>query len=201
MIETLKNDPRLVSRLVPDFPMGCRRLGPAEGFLEAMLEPNVELAEGNITSFTPTGLVTDKGIEYEADIIICATGFDVSFRPYFPIIGRNGKNLADHWSKDPEAYFAMAASGFPNFMRKFRGLCLMLLEHHADKCFSWYAVGSLGPNCPAGHGSFVTVLEAAQNYICKVIRKVQTENIKSIDVKAAALSEYNEHVHKWLTRT
>ena len=62
-------------------------------------------------------------------------------------------------------------------------------------------VGSLGPNCPAGHGSFVTVLESAQNYICKVIRKIQTENILSMDVKASVVKEYNEHVHKWLQRT
>lgn len=118
MSETLRNDPRLISRLVPDFAMGCRRLGPAEGFLEAMLEPNVELADDAVGYFTPKGLMTAKGTEYEADVIICATGFDVSFRPYFPIIGRGGKLLADHWSKDPEAYFALAASGFPNFMRK-----------------------------------------------------------------------------------
>lgn len=62
-------------------------------------------------------------------------------------------------------------------------------------------VGSLGPNCPAGHGSFVTVLEAAQNYVCKVIRKIQVENIRSIEVKADALAEYNEHIHEWLKRT
>src|SRR4051812_14581142 len=163
MIETLKNDPKLVSRLVPDFAMGCRRLGPAEGFLEAMASQKVELGEGAITHFTPKGLMTDNGTEYEADVIICATGFDVSFRPYFPIIGRGGKLLADHWGKDPEAYFALAAAGFPNFMRKY-----LFLGGGVNTDFL-FAVGSLGPNCPAGHGSFVTVLEAAQNYICKII--------------------------------
>jgi hypothetical protein len=45
------------------------------------------------------------------------------------------------------------------------------------------------------------VLEAAQNYICKVIRKIQTENIRSFDVKPEAVVEYNEHVHEWLKRT
>jgi hypothetical protein len=47
----------------------------------------------------------------------------------------------------------------------------------------------------------VTVLEAAQNYICKVIRKIQTENIKTLDVKEDAVREYNIHVHEWLKRT
>ncbi|KAL2797340.1 hypothetical protein BJX66DRAFT_348949 [Aspergillus keveii] len=178
MKERLGNDPKLVNRLVPTFPVGCRRLGPAEGFLEAMLQPKVTLAEGQIACFTEKGIRTDQGEEFNVDVIICATGFDVSFRPYFPVIGQDGVDLADHWSSDPEAYLAMAASKFPNFL-----------------------IGSLGPNCPAGHGSFITVLEAAQNYICKVIRKVQTENIKSICVRPSAVAEYNEHVHEWLKRT
>jgi cation diffusion facilitator CzcD-associated flavoprotein CzcO len=112
----LKNDSRLVKRLVPTFPMGCRRLGPAEGFLEAMQESNVTLPESAIKEFTRNGILTEDGVEYSVDVIICATGFDVSFRPYFPITGRDGRSLGDEWAKDPEAYLAMAAAGFPNFM-------------------------------------------------------------------------------------
>ncbi|UPL03006.1 hypothetical protein LCI18_013940 [Fusarium solani-melongenae] len=178
MKKILKDDKRLVQRLIPTFPMGCRRLGPAEGFLEAFLEDNVELAEGEIESFTKNGLRTTDGTEYKADVIICATGFDVSFKPVFPVIGRNNVSLGEAWKDDPSAYLAVAASGFPNFL-----------------------IGSLGPNCPAGHGSFITVLEAAQNYVCKIIRKIQTENILAMDVKPEAVAEYNEHVHKWLERT
>lgn len=126
MKKVLKDDPRLVKRLVPDFPMGCRRLGPAEGFLEAMLEPNVTLVEGAIKEFTPKGILTDDGVEHEVDVIICATGFDVSFRPYFPIIGREGKSLSDKWEAEPQAYFAMAAAGFPNFMRMWPCSCCSL---------------------------------------------------------------------------
>ncbi|KAH8589603.1 hypothetical protein B0O99DRAFT_725009 [Bisporella sp. PMI_857] len=177
MAKKLKNDPALVKRLIPDFPMGCRRLGPGEGFLEALTAENVTIAESGAATFTEKGIRCEDGAEYEVDVIICATGFDVSFRPYFPIIGRSGKTLSEEWTPTPEAYLALAAHGFPNFL-----------------------IGSLGPNCPAGHGSFVTVIESAQNYICKVIRKLQTENIRSIDVKKSVLKEYNQHVHKWLER-
>ncbi|KAM5372510.1 hypothetical protein ACJZ2D_007548 [Fusarium nematophilum] len=178
MAKILSHDEKLTERLIPTFPMGCRRLGPAEGFLEAFHQDNVELAEGEIESFTKDGLRTADGTEYKADVIICATGFNVSFKPHFPVIGRDNVSLAEAWEHDPAAYLAVAASGFPNFM-----------------------IGSLGPNCPAGHGSFITVLEAAQNYVCKVIRKMQTENILSLDVKPEAVAEYNEHVHEWLKRT
>lgn len=128
MHRILKNDTRLVERLVPSFPMGCRRLGPAEGFLEAFHEPHVELAEGEIASFTERGLRTADGKEWEADVIICATGFDVGFKPFFPVIGRGGVSLADEWDVDPAAYMASTANGFPNFMSKsFRNL-------DADRC-------------------------------------------------------------------
>ena len=118
MAIALNHDETLIKRLVPEFPVGCRRLGPAEGFLEAFLENNVELANGEIASFTENGLRTDGGVEYKADVIICATGFDVNFRPYFPIIGRDGVALNDAWKNDPSAYLALAASGFPNFMNE-----------------------------------------------------------------------------------
>lgn len=123
MARILNNEQRLVERMVPDFPVGCRRLGPAEGFLESFLEDHVELADGDIASFTPTGLKTAQGRSYDADVIICATGFEVSFKPQFPVIGRMGHSLAQVWENDPSAYLALAASGFPNFMRTSRLTC------------------------------------------------------------------------------
>lgn len=118
MAEALGHDPELMKKMIPDFPLGCRRLGPAEGFLECFSQPNVTLAEGSIETFTEKGIKTSTGQEYEADIIICATGFDVSFKPYFPVVGVNGKLLSEEWAQDPKAYLAMAARGFPNFMGK-----------------------------------------------------------------------------------
>jgi cation diffusion facilitator CzcD-associated flavoprotein CzcO len=118
MINILKGDQRLVDKLVPQFPLGCRRLGPAEGFLECFHEDNVELAEGDIDSFSERGLRTKDGKEYQADVIICATGFDVSFKPHFPVVGRDGLSLQEAWKDEPAAYLAVAAHGFPNFMSK-----------------------------------------------------------------------------------
>ena len=118
MQKMLKDDPKLTKKLIPDFAMGCRRLGPGEGFLEALTAENVTIADSDIESFTEKGVKCKDGTEYEVDIIICATGFDVSFRPYFPVIGKGGKSLAEEWTPTPEAYLAMAARGFPNFMSK-----------------------------------------------------------------------------------
>ena len=118
----LNDDERLTKKLIPDFALGCRRLGPGEGFLEALTADNVEVADSDIDCFTKGGITCKDGKEYDVDIIICATGFDVSFRPYFPILGRGGRSLAEEWTPTPEAYLAMAAHGFPNFMSKLKSL-------------------------------------------------------------------------------
>jgi hypothetical protein len=59
----LKNDPRLCKLIIPEWPVGCRRLTPGEGesrpivrliikgFLEALIQPNVEVVDSEITAF------------------------------------------------------------------------------------------------------------------------------------------------------
>lgn len=49
------------------------------------------------------------------DVLICASGFDTSFRPRFPIFGREELNLQDFWADMPKSYLGIAVSGFPNF--------------------------------------------------------------------------------------
>lgn len=61
-------------------------------------------------------------------------------------------------------------------------------------------VASLGPNNPAGHGNFLVCLEAAQDYCIQVIRKFQTEYIKTIEVKSEVVAQFNEYAQKWFPR-
>jgi cation diffusion facilitator CzcD-associated flavoprotein CzcO len=74
------------------------------------------LDEGDIVSLTPNCMKSTTGQEYEVDVIICATGFDHSFHPYFPIIGRGDKSLRETFMPQPEAYLALTAHGYPNFL-------------------------------------------------------------------------------------
>lgn len=52
-------------------------------------------------------------------MIICATGFDTSFRPRYPLVGRGQKDLRALWKDLPEAYLGLAVSGFPNYFSKY----------------------------------------------------------------------------------
>ncbi|MFO5202081.1 cyclohexanone monooxygenase, partial [Salmonella enterica subsp. enterica serovar Stanley] len=65
--------------------------------------------------------ITERGIattdqEYEFDVIILATGFDVGAGALkrMGVIGREGKQLTEHWAHGQRAYIGTATHGFPN---------------------------------------------------------------------------------------
>lgn len=52
------------------------------------------------------------------DAIVCATGFDTSYRPNFPLIAFN-KDLRDIWHEEPKGYLSIAAAGIPNYFSQY----------------------------------------------------------------------------------
>lgn len=113
MTERLGDSPKgqkAAQYLLPEFPVGCRRLTPGPGFLEALTQDNVELRWDDVARITEKGIMTRSGEEKEYDVIVCATGFDTSFRPSFPLIGRNGVNLAHKWDAAP-GLFRVSGTG------------------------------------------------------------------------------------------
>lgn len=119
MTALLGGDARLCKLLIPDFPLGTRRMTPAPGYLEALRRDNVEVVGGGdraIRRFVAGGIEMTDGAVLRCDAIVCATGFDLSFRPRFPIVGRDGLALRDVWSEStPEAYMSVAVKGMPNY--------------------------------------------------------------------------------------
>ncbi|CAG9953721.1 unnamed protein product [Clonostachys rosea f. rosea IK726] len=168
---------RAAQMLLPDFPVGCRRQTPGPGFLEALGQDNIELRWDDVECFTDKGILTKSGEEREYDVVVCATGFDTTFKPAFPIIGRNGVDLAEKWEGRPEAYFGIAVPDMPNYF-----------------CF-------VGPNSPISNGSLVMGIQNTAIYIYKWLEKMQTEGIKSFEVSSKVNAEYNQHIQKYLDRT
>lgn len=154
MRDRLGGDEQLAARLIPDWEVGCRRTTPGPGFLEAFTQSNVELVTQGIECITPKGVKTWDGKEWELDAIVCATGFDVSHRPPWPLIGRGGLSLAEHWAEEPYSYLSLMAAGFPNF----------------------FMFG--GPNNPIGHGSLMAQLQWSASWMCQWVRKMAEEDIK-----------------------
>ncbi|KAL1864437.1 hypothetical protein Daus18300_007669 [Diaporthe australafricana] len=177
MTMMLGGDERLCKALIPDFPLGTRRMTPAPGYLEALRKDNVEVVVGDIKRFVSDGIEMSSGEVLKVDAIICATGFDISFRPRFPLVGRDG-NLQDTWGeKTPKAYMSCAVAGMPNY-------------------FTF-----LGPNAPIGHGSVFTLSEHIAKYMVRILKKCQTEHIRAIAPTQGAVDDFNEHIEHFMPRT
>lgn len=125
MTACLGGNERLCEALIPKFPLGTRRITPAPGYLESLRAPNVELLHNNISRIVPDGIQLKSGEAVKLDAIICATGFDNSFCPRFPVVGRSG-NLQDRLrTHAPKAYMSCALPGVPNYFSEwFSPACL-----------------------------------------------------------------------------
>jgi hypothetical protein len=130
MTTKLKGKASLVEHLIPNFAVGCRRPTPGNGYLEALTDPKVTVITEEISEIVPKGIKLANGEVVEVDTFICATGFDISFAPRFPLIGRNGINLAEQWKTRPEAYLSMSAANMPNHF----SMCIFCLISRPGIC-------------------------------------------------------------------
>jgi len=89
------------------------------GYLEALASHNVTTRNDVIEAVAPEGLKMADGTIVVIDALICATGFDTSYRPNFPVVGLNG-DLRDIWQDEPKAYFSIAAAGLPNYFGQYK---------------------------------------------------------------------------------
>ena len=153
MLKSLNNDAELAAKFIPDWQIGCRRLTPGDGYIPALLSSNASYNFNPIIKITEKGILTEDG-EEEFDVIITATGFDVSFVPSFKLIGRDGKHQEDDWKHDPQAYLSVCAPHMPNYF-----------------IFN-------GPNCPIAHGSLLTIMSWTTDYILKWAQKIAQEDIR-----------------------
>lgn len=119
---------------IPKYSVGCRRPTPGNKYIESICAPNVDLITGNIRCVTPEGVVDQDGNVHPLDVLVCATGFDTSHRPRFPLLGRGRRNLQDVWASEATAYLALAVPDFPNY-------------------FVFY-----GPNNPFASGAFLPTI-------------------------------------------
>ncbi|KAL4724306.1 hypothetical protein ACLX1H_008919 [Fusarium chlamydosporum] len=175
MRERLGNDKELCQKLLPDYEYGCRRPTPGDGYLEALRQENARVTFDPIVKITESGIQTTKD-HTDFDIIVCATGFDASFRRSWSVRGRNGFKLHDAWDNTPQAYFGVAAANMPNYFI------------------------FIGPNSPVGHGSLLDSVFCVAKWILKWCRKIATEDIKSVCVNQQVVDDYNVYLQELLKR-
>lgn len=169
----------LKQHLIPTWPPGCRRLTPGEGYLEALTKDNVTRVYDEIKKITPRGLEDVTGKLHEVDIIVAATGFDTSFKPPFRILGVDGIDMCEEFDRTgiPNVYLSMTVPKFPNYftINGFRG--------------SWAT------------GTALNSHEACVNYIVQCFGRIQSENIRALEVKMKIVESLYEHIDEWHKRS
>ncbi|GEM07200.1 flavin-binding monooxygenase [Rhodotorula toruloides] len=131
MEKKLETKPDIAKVFIPTFAVGCRRLTPGPGYLEALTSDNVDFVSTGIKRITETGIETNDGKLREYDTIVSATGFDTSFRPRVPIVGKNGSDVRDLWEDIPSSYLSMfVGPDHPNYASS--GSLLVVFEKEVD---------------------------------------------------------------------
>lgn len=155
--------------IIPKWSPGCRRISPGDGYLEALVQPNVSPVFGGIKRIVAEGIETEDGSLHKIDVLVCATGFQVAFKPAFKLVNGDGVSLDEDWGKSANLYLGLSAPRFPNF----------------------YTI--VGPGATWSSGTLLPSIETSVEYSVKMMRKIQKEQIKSLDVKQEALDDIYAH--------
>ncbi len=167
----------LKEKLIPSWPPGCRRLTPGDGYLEALVQPNVVRVHKEIAKVVLEGIVDADGTLHEFDILVCATGFNMAFAPRFDLRGMGNVSMAEEFDPEPYVYLGVAAPKFPNY----------------------FIVNGVRGNWTAG--STLPYHEVHIEYILKCVKRIQTERIKAMEVKREPINQLYEHIDEWHKRS
>ena len=171
-------DPSLRQKLLPDYPMGCKRILLSDDWYPTLVRDNVRVETTAIRAVEAEGLRLEDNRLLPADTLIFGTGFRATdFLSPIQVLGRDGLCLDDFWRQGARAHLGITVSGFPNL-------------------FMLY-----GPNTNLGHNSIIYMLESQFNYILDAIRLVLDEGVPVLEVKPVAEQRYNESLQASLAGT
>lgn len=169
-IREIVKDPETARKLQPtDY--YAKRPVCNEDYYESYNRDNVSLVslkETPIREFTPTGIVTEDGVEHELDVVVFATGFEAVEGSYrqMEIRGRGGVTIEEHWGDTPASYLGVNVSGFPNM-------------------FMVYGPNSVFSNLP-------TAIETQVEWITDLVRMMEERDLTSIEPTPEAEEGWTE---------
>ncbi|MCB2047999.1 MAG: NAD(P)/FAD-dependent oxidoreductase [Novosphingobium sp.] len=159
--ETVK-DPATAEKLISTQYFGTKRVILDTNYYSIFNQDNVELVDVKgdpIDRITETGVRLKSGREIEADMIVCATGFDAMTGSLtrMEIRGRDGLLLKDAWADGPKSYLGIMINGFPGM----------------------FVIG--GPQSCSALANVITANEQQVDWICKAITWLDDNGYTSIE--------------------
>ena len=174
-IETkLAGRPDLIAKSMPGYPPYGKRILLDNHWYDTLLKDNVTLHDEGVARFSETQVIGDKGNLCRPDIVVMATGFEVTKMASRLNISGPAGNLSDVWNgDDPQAYLGISVPDFPNFFMM------------------------AGPTTGLGHGgSGIFIVECHAHYIASCIVLMLNRNISQMAATQTAqdayMAKYNE---------
>ncbi|OWY59689.1 4-hydroxyacetophenone monooxygenase, partial [cyanobacterium TDX16] len=159
-LSALVSDDLPADQVIPDYPVGCKRLLISNDYYPALLRPNVHVVGEPIDRIEADAVVTADGERHEVDTIIWGTGFQTTrFLAPVDVIGLGGMSLQREWKDGAEAHLGITVSGFPN---------LFLLY---------------GPNTNLGHNSILFMVERQIDYVLQCVRHLVVTGEAALELK------------------
>jgi len=166
-------DDTLRAKLTPDYELGCKRVLISSNYYPTLTLDNVTLETSALANVDGGRAVAASGQAYDLDILVFATGFEVTQPPFATrIFGRDGTSLADRWKQGMRACNSTAVSGFPN---------LFVI---------------VGPNTGLGHHTMVYIIEAQIDYILGALDYARESGTSVLEVRKEAEADYVQRLRE-----
>jgi cyclohexanone monooxygenase len=179
-IRAVVHDPETAELLCPkDYPLAGKRPPLGHFYYETFNRDNVSLVD---VSAEPIAGITANGVrvgddEYEADIIVFATGFDAVTGSYtgLDIRGRDGVELAQRWREGPKTQLGITVDGFPNLFM----IC--------------------GPQTP--FANIPVVIDGIVDWIGGALTHLRENSFKTIEPTPDAVEKWTRHMEDLVNAT
>lgn len=171
---TQVRDRELRRKLTPTYGFGCKRPSVSNRYYKAYTKDSVDLVTEPIDRVTATGIRTADGTERPIDVLVLATGFEMSQSPEpyrrRPVRGRDGFDLAEFYDQ--------------HRAKAYEGVCMPDLPNH-------FLV--FGPFAWSG-SSWHVMVENAMRITTRVITAAEKQGATSVSVSPAANDRFFDFI-------
>ncbi|MEZ0362549.1 flavin-containing monooxygenase [Mycobacterium sp. pUA109] len=173
---TQVRDRELRKKLTPSYGFGCKRPSVSNIYYKTFTRDHVALITDPIECVTATGIRTRGGAEREIDVLVLATGFEMSNSPLVyrqrPVKGRDGFDLAAFYeTQRAAAYEGVSMPGLPN--------TFMVFGPYAWSGSSWHVM-----------------VENASRHALRVIEETLHRGATAVEISRPA----HERFHRFVDR-